>query len=83
MAKDFDLLASDTYGLIRAIGRDCAGAVVIQPAGEPPPRPPSTLRAEALSDADIETLVANLRTAPLGVDERSACCSAESKRSSS
>ena len=70
VAKDFDLLASDTYGLIRAIGRDCAGAVVIQPAVEPPPRPPSTLRAEALSDADIETLVANLSTAPLGVDGR-------------
>jgi serine/threonine-protein kinase HipA len=70
VAEDFDLLASDTYGLIRAIGRDCAGAVVIQPAEDPPPPPPSTLRAAKLGDADIENLVANLRTAPLGIDKR-------------
>ena len=70
VANDFNLRADDTVGLIRAIGRDCAGAVVIQPDDDPPPPPASTLRAEGLTDADIETLVANLRTAPLGVDER-------------
>jgi serine/threonine-protein kinase HipA len=70
VASHFNLRADDTYGLIRAIGRDCAGAVVIQPDDEPGPPPSSTLRAEALTDADIEILVANLRTAPLGVGER-------------
>jgi len=70
VAENFNVLASDSYALIRAIGRDCAGAVVIQPDSEPPPPPPSTVRAEALTETDIETLVANLRTAPLGVDER-------------
>jgi serine/threonine-protein kinase HipA len=70
IAHDFDLLASDTLGLIRAIGRDCAGALVIQPAVHPAPPPASTLRADPLGDADIDALVANLRTAPLGVDER-------------
>ncbi len=70
VAEDFNVLASDTYGLIRAIGRDCAGAVVIQPVDEPAPPPASTLRAEALTESDIEKLVANLRKAPLGVDER-------------
>jgi serine/threonine-protein kinase HipA len=70
VAYDLDLTASDTFGLIRAIGRDCAGALVIQPADEPPPPPASTLRADPISDADIELLVANLRTAPLGIDER-------------
>jgi serine/threonine-protein kinase HipA len=70
VAEDFNLRASDTYGLIRAIGRDCAGAVVIQPAEEAAPPPASTLRAEPLTDLDIERLVANLRTAPLGVDKR-------------
>jgi serine/threonine-protein kinase HipA len=70
VADQFDCRASDTYGLIGAIGRDCAGAVVIQPADEPAPEPASTLRAEALTDADIEALVANLRRAPLGVDDR-------------
>lgn len=70
VAEQFNLRASDTYGLIRAIGRDCAGAVVMQPTDEPAPPPASTLRAEALTEADIDTLVANLRTAPLGIDER-------------
>ena len=70
VAKQFDVLASDSYALIGAIGRDCAGAVVIQPADEPAPPAPSTLRAEPLTEGDIEELVANLRTAPLGVGER-------------
>lgn len=70
VAKDFNLRASDIFGLIRAVGRDCAGAVVIQPADDPAPPPASTLSAEALTDDDIARLVANLRTAPLGVDQR-------------
>jgi serine/threonine-protein kinase HipA len=70
VAYDFDLLASDTLGLLRAIGRDCAGALVIQPASEPNPPPDSALRADPLSDSEIEGLVTNLRTAPLGIDER-------------
>ena len=69
-AADFDLAASDTYGLIRALGRECAGAVVIQPGADPAPRPPTTQAAEALSDDEISARVANLRSAPLGVDER-------------
>jgi serine/threonine-protein kinase HipA len=70
VARDFNVLASDSYALIRAIGRDCAGAVVIQPADEPAPPPASTLTAERLNEGQIEGLVANLRTAPLGIDER-------------
>jgi len=70
VAQDFNLRASDTYGLIRAIGRDCAGAVVIQPAEEPPPAPASTLAAEPLTEDDVSRLIANLRVAPLGIDER-------------
>ena len=70
IAYDFDLPASDTLGLLRAIGRDCAGALVIQPANEPTPPPDSARRAEPLSDAEIERLVADLRTAPLGIGER-------------
>ncbi|MGA2837867.1 MAG: HipA domain-containing protein [Acidimicrobiales bacterium] len=70
VANDFDLSPRDTFGLIRAIGRDCAGAIVIQPAEEGAPPPPSTTSAEPLTPDDIEQLVQNLRTAPLGVDER-------------
>lgn len=70
IASDLDLKARDTYGLIRALGRDCAGALVIQPADEPPPAQPTTLSAEPLSDEDLAELVANLRNAPLGVAKR-------------
>lgn len=70
IANDLDLLAEDTYGLIRALGRDCAGAIVIQPAEELPPPKPTTLTAEPLGDSEIAELVANLRSAPLGVGGR-------------
>ncbi len=70
IAKDFNLRASDTFGLLRAVGRDCAGAVVIQAADDLAPPPVSTLSAEPLTDDDIARLVGNLRTAPLGVDQR-------------
>ncbi len=70
IAAALDLKARDTYGLIRALGRDCAGALVIQPADEPAPSQPTTLTAERLSDEDVAELVANLRNAPLGVDKR-------------
>jgi len=70
IAADFDLRAGDTYGLIRALGRDCAGALVIQPDDEPTPLPPTTKTAEPLTEAAIGDLVANLRSAPLGVDAR-------------
>src|SRR6266540_1743164 len=70
LAADLDLRAGDTYGLIRALGRDCAGALVIQPDDEPAPPQPTTRTAEPLTDAAIGDLVANLRSAPLGVHPR-------------
>ncbi len=70
LAQEFSLRADDTFGLIRVLGRDCAGALVIQPDGDPPPPPPTVLAAEPLTDDELVALVANLRSAPLGVDER-------------
>jgi serine/threonine-protein kinase HipA len=70
VADDFDLSPRDTFGMIGAIGRDCAGAVVIRPAEDAAPPPPTTASAERLSNEQIEQLVRNLPTAPLGVDER-------------
>ncbi len=70
VAADFGLDPTNTFEMLRAIGRDCAGAVVIQPADEPaPPSPPTTLKAAPITTDEIEQLVRNLRTAPLGVDE--------------
>lgn len=60
----------DTYGLIRALGRDCAGALVIQPAEDPAPPAPTTMTAEPLRQEDIEVLVRDLKSAPLGVGGR-------------
>jgi serine/threonine-protein kinase HipA len=70
IARDVSVRADDTYGLIRELGRDCAGAVVIQPADEPPPPTPTTVTAEALTPDDVATLVGNLRNAPLGAGGR-------------
>jgi serine/threonine-protein kinase HipA len=70
IARQFNLRPSDTYGLIRALGRDCAGAVVIQPVDEPAPPPPTTLSAEPLTDEALAQLVTNLRSAPLGAGGR-------------
>ncbi len=70
IAREVGVSERDTYGLIRALGRDCAGAVVIQPADDPPPPVPTTAAAEPLSDQEIEALVRDLTSAPLGVGGR-------------
>jgi serine/threonine-protein kinase HipA len=70
IARDVGVSPGDTYELIRALGRDCAGAIVIQPADEQPPRQPTTQTAEPLDDDTLVTLVRDLRSAPLGVGGR-------------
>ena len=70
IARDVGVRQDDTYGLIRELGRDCAGAVVIQPAEDPPPPQPTTTTAERLSPEEIDALVRDLRSAPLGAGGR-------------
>ena len=70
IARDVHVPERDTYGLIRALGRDCAGAVVIQPADDPAPPTPTTTTAGPLSPDEIEALVRDLKSAPLGVGGR-------------
>ena len=70
IARDVHVPERDTYGLIRALGRDCAGAVVIQPIEDPAPPAPTTTTAEPLSPDEIEALVRDLKNAPLGVGGR-------------
>ncbi len=67
IAEDLDLPANDVFGLLAALGQDCAGALVVLPEGDPPPVP-TTRTAEPLSADDLGELVANLRSAPLGID---------------
>jgi len=70
IAEDLRLRADDTFGLVRALGRDCAGAIVIQPADKAAPPPSMTTTAEPLSDDELAELIANLRTVPLGAGDR-------------
>jgi serine/threonine-protein kinase HipA len=70
IAADLDVPASDVFGLLAELGRDCAGALVIQRADDPPPEPPSTTAAEPLGDDELADLIANLRNAPLGVGRK-------------
>ncbi len=70
LARDFGIRVDHTFDLVRALGRDCAGALVIQPGDEPAPPQPTTLTAEPLAEEDIAELVANLRSAPLGASGR-------------
>lgn len=68
IAQDLDLPASDVFGLLAALGKDSAGALVIQPEDAPSPPPPTTLTAEPLTADDLGGLIANLHRAPLGID---------------
>ncbi len=69
VAREFDLRPGDTYGILRAIGRECAGAVVFLPEEETPPAS-SASTAEPLGDTEIARLVSHLRQSPLGIDDR-------------
>lgn len=70
IAAELGLRADDTFGLARELGRDCAGALVIQPDEAPTPPAAVTSGAEPLTGDELYRLVANLREAPLGVDDR-------------
>lgn len=70
IAAQFNLVASDTFGLLRELGRDCAGALIVLPDDSPPPMLATTSTAERLSDAELDELVRGLRSRPLGVGGR-------------
>ncbi|HEV2362349.1 MAG TPA: HipA domain-containing protein [Acidimicrobiales bacterium] len=70
IARDVGVDADDTYGLVRELGRDCAGAIVIKPIEEGAPPRSTTRTAERLSSEEIDDLVRNLRSAPLGAGGR-------------
>lgn len=70
LAADFKVRADDTFGLARAIGRDCAGALILVPAEDGPPASDTTSTAEPLTEEALVSLVTNLRNAPLGASDR-------------
>lgn len=67
IAYDFGVEDGDAFGLLEAIGRDCAGALVIVPDGEAPGEEGAP---ESITDAEVAERIRSLRTRPLGVDQR-------------
>lgn len=70
IAYDLGLDPDDDFGLLTALGKDCAGALAIQPADEKPPQATAPPGAEMISDQEIGRRLAGLEVYPLGVDER-------------
>jgi serine/threonine-protein kinase HipA len=66
IARGFGLSEEDGFGLLAALGADCAGAVVILPEGESPPVSGDE-GIRLLSPGQLESLVDELPRHPLGV----------------
>ena len=68
IAEKVGACGTDAYNLLSEIGRDCVGALQFIPDGEEPPTKKSVVAGKAVTDRDIEQLLANLARAPLGLD---------------
>ena len=66
VAERMSTQGTDSYSLLEAIGRDCVGAMQFLPEGAEVGEP--YVRGEAVSDQDVEAILADLVQAPLGVD---------------
>ncbi len=67
VAKKLQLSEGDGFGMLAALGADCAGAVVILPAGQEP-QPPSRARARPLGEDELGAMLRDLPRDPLGID---------------
>jgi serine/threonine-protein kinase HipA len=68
MARKFGLSEDDGFGLLRELGADCAGAVIVLPEGEEPSASQDA-GVRLLSADELETLVDELPRRPLGVSD--------------
>ena len=68
LEQRFDVHRVDSFSLLAAVGRDCAGAVTFVPHGESwPPEAPSA--PVGLDDAAVAARLEGLEHDPLGVDD--------------
>lgn len=58
---------TDAYNMLEKIGRDCVGALQFVVGDDVPE--PRALEGESVSDAQIATMLRNLATAPLGIED--------------
>lgn len=70
VAHSLEVSEEDGFALLRALGADCAGAVVVLPAGEEPG--PRRGEIAPLTGADLEELVDELPQHPLGIGGKAA-----------
>jgi serine/threonine-protein kinase HipA len=66
IAYDLGVPGEDSFALLEKLGRECAGAMVIQPAMDPPPAG-GMLSTQPLSQNEVGGLIKLLRSQPLGV----------------
>lgn len=67
LAYDFGVASDDTLGLLGALGRDCAGALVVIPPEQEPPGPGEWL---PIDEDGVRERLARLHVEPLGVGGR-------------
>ena len=67
VAERMGAQGTDYYSLLEAIGRDCVGAMQFIPEGADLDTA-GAIEAQDISDAEIEAMLADLASAPLGVD---------------
>ncbi|HAM00652.1 MAG TPA: type II toxin-antitoxin system HipA family toxin [Acidimicrobiaceae bacterium] len=70
VAYDLGLPESDVFGLLGELGRDCAGALVVQPVSAGNPVAAPLAEAEPVDGEEVARRMARLRVAPLGIDDR-------------
>ena len=69
LERQCDVRRGDLYGLLAAIGRDCAGAISFCAPGEAPPPAAEEPRGTPFADDDLAAAIRALPESPLGDDE--------------
>ncbi|HEY9684096.1 MAG TPA: type II toxin-antitoxin system HipA family toxin [Oculatellaceae cyanobacterium] len=68
IARQVNANANDTFSLLRAIGRECAGAVSVVPVGEIPPSETFIQPEVFLDESELERAILDLPRSPFFMD---------------
>jgi serine/threonine-protein kinase HipA len=68
VAEKLRLSEEDGFGMLEALGADCAGAVVILPEGQRPDPDAKSGELQQLSEAELDDMLGNLSQDPLGIE---------------